>query len=193
MSKRRGRRGRGQLHAVQASESSQPFGPRYLDWQGERFKLADKIGLMPVIIFGKLASQGMDTTDLGAVAVMYDLLEQCLDTAQVPIRDSEDSSKIVGYRTEWTRFQDHATRVRADAEDLLDFVKQALERMGKDRTGPSSASSSGPASPSTLPNSQDSLRRRVAEDLKGRPDLQLAVLNAGRNLDGAPSPSVSSA
>lgn len=125
---------------------------------GEQFTLADKIGLMPLMRFAKAAKAGVDSEDMDGLAAMYDLLHQCIADDQ------------------WTRFEAAADRERADGEQLMGVVREALEAMTQRPTSRPSDSSDG--STTTLPNSVgDSSSLAVVHRLeqKGRPDLALMV------------------
>jgi hypothetical protein len=147
---------------------------RTVTWEGETFKLADKIGLMPWLVFGKLAEAGLDTSDMEALAAMNDLIEQCLDPTETK-RYSDDGKFVIHVTSEVKRFKTYATRIRADEQQLMTFLTLAMEAMGKGRSSPASDSSAG--QPATSGKSAD-VYERVAARQEGRPDLQLAVLNA---------------
>lgn len=124
---------------------------------GEDFRIADKIGLMPMMRFAKVAQAGVDSADLAGLAAMYDLLEQCL---------ADD---------EWQRFSDHADKSRADGDELMAVVGKVFEELGKRPTSRSSDSSDGPPPTSERSTAGSSPALRL---LDGRPDLQVAVLRA---------------
>lgn len=140
-----------------------------ISFAGEEFHVAERIGLMPLMRFAHLASAGVDSEDMEALAAMYDLLEQCVANG------------------EWQRFQRAATRTRADGEALMKVVQDAIAVLSERPTGRPSDSSDGPTT--TRPKSaigqvssesRDDYLAVVKEwEDKGRPDTALMVLMAG--------------
>lgn len=153
-----------------------------LTFHGERFRVAGKIGLMPLMRFAKLAQAGVDTDEMDGLVAIYDLLEQCIDTSRYCAGCGEaerdgccDGRRIVD---DWTRFTVLATAHRDQGEELLDIVKQAVELMADRPTLRSSGSSDGP--PSTSGSSTEGSSSPVVRRLerRGRPDLGLIVAEA---------------
>jgi hypothetical protein len=138
-----------------------------ISWEGATFRLAPKVGMMPLLTFAKLAEGGADTEDMEALAAMHDLIQQCVA--------EED----------WARFKYHATKIRAQEEEFMAFVQGAIQTLSKDRTGKPSGSPAG--QPQTSGKSEEDLHSRVAARLDGRPDLQLAVLSAGESRGAIPT------
>lgn len=134
-----------------------------LTFEGETFQLADKIGLMPLMRFAHVSRRGVDSNDMEGLAAIYDLLKQCIA--------DED----------WDRFEDVATRTRADGDDLLSVVSQAIEAISERPTREPSVSSAG--QPSTSGSSTDGSSSPVIARLEGqgRPDLALIVEQAERS------------
>ncbi len=131
-----------------------------ITFAGELFQVAEKVGLMPLMRFAHIADSGVDAEDMAGLAAMYDLLEQCI---------AED---------EWQRFQRVATKARADGEQLMGVVKDAIEAITARPTGRPSDSSAGPTP--TPPRSEADYSSRVIARLEesGRPDLALVVAQA---------------
>lgn len=162
-----------------------------VEFKGETYRIAEKVGLAPLIRFGKLAKVGADSADVGALAVMYDVLEQCFDTvpycaacgsqdtAALATADADtkccDERRVV--QNEFDRFMDVATAARWDHEEILDVVGAVMEELSKRPTGRSSVSESGP--PTARPNYEDDLSLRAQRRLEeaGRADLAVAVLD----------------
>jgi hypothetical protein len=128
-----------------------------VEFAGERFATADKIGLMPLMRFAKVAKAGTDSGDMEGLAALYDLLQQCVAP--------ED----------WARFEAAADRSRADGEELMKVMSDVMEVMAKRPTSRPSDSSAGPTI--TPPSSEGDSSSRVARRLEqeGRPDLALVV------------------
>ena len=93
---------------------------------GKGFRVANKVGLMPLLRFAHLAAGGADTADMAALESMYDLLRGVI------------------HDDDWAAFQDHASVVRADQDDLLEAVRDAIEVMTARPTVRPSDSSDGP-------------------------------------------------
>lgn len=131
---------------------------RRVGFMGEEFAIADKIGLMPLLKFAKAAQSGLDSADMEGMAAMLDLLQQC-------IADEE-----------WARFQDHATKTRADDNELMQVIKDVQTILTARPTSRPSDSSDGPQQTAPI-SAEDSSSLEVVRRLKskGRPDLAMAV------------------
>ena len=124
---------------------------RVITLAGEDFRVAEKVGLMPLLKFSHAAN--LRTDDDRAYAAMYEILRDVILEAEDPCgqcagckaagdtaaaRDCENADE-----GDWDRFQDHATRCKADAEELLDVVTQAIKIISARPTGSPSSSSDG--------------------------------------------------
>jgi hypothetical protein len=125
---------------------------------GESFTIAERIGLMPLMRFAKVAQSGVDSNELAGLAAMYDLLEQCIA------------------EQDWQRFQDTADSNRADGDELMAVVSEVMEKLTERPTKRPSDSSAGPQP--TAPSSTAASSSPVIDRLEGRPDLQLIVKQA---------------
>lgn len=95
-----------------------PDGPR------RTFRLAQTVGLMPLMRFANAAKSGGNTDDLEGMAALYTMIQDCVDPA------------------DWGDFQAYATVIKAQDEELLDFVSAAMEVISarpRQRRGSSSA------------------------------------------------------
>lgn len=128
-----------------------------IDFAGQSFAMADKIGLMPLMRFAKAAKDGADSDSLDGILAMYALLEQCVAP------------------DDWDRFQDAADKARSDGEELMAVVGFVIGELSARPTSRPSDSSDGPTT--TQPKSGDASYLRVVERLEaeGRPGLALAV------------------
>jgi hypothetical protein len=128
-----------------------------IDFAGERFTVADKIGLMPLMRFAKVAKAGVDSADLAGLAALYDLLAQCIADA------------------DWARFEAAADKSHADGEELMAVIGKVFEALAERPTSRPSVSSDGPMT--TPPRSADDSSSTVVQRLEqqGRPDLALLV------------------
>lgn len=125
---------------------------------GEKLRMADKIGRMPVLRYAKLASRGVDSSSPEGLVVMYDLLKACIH--------SED----------WDRFNDLADENAADDIRLWELLGDITAKHTARPTLRSSDSSDGPSD--IAPSSTSTPAGRAIARLDGRPDLQLAVVRA---------------
>jgi len=163
---------------------------RTVEFMGEEFAIADKIGLMPLMRFAHAAKSGLDSADLEGMAAMYDMLRQCIadepafvfqgrQITRAEVNDlppeAVDQVKVFGG---WDEFEAHATKQRADdAAELFGVVQKVMSILSERPTSRPSDSSAGPQQ--TAPTSaEDSSALEVVRDLKsqGRPDLAMAVL-----------------
>lgn len=129
-----------------------------IDFKGETFRTADRIGLMPLMKFAHVAEDGVSSSDMAGLAAMYDLLGDCL------------------HPEDWGRFQAVAVREKADGDDLLAVVTKVVEQMTARPTGPPSDSSDG--QPPAGPSSPGDSFSQAMEHLGGRPDLASIVVAA---------------
>lgn len=131
-----------------------PFGPEISREEAQRpgwmalddggvlyraFRVAESIGMMPLLRFAHAAKSGMDTDDMEGMAALYTM-----------IRDTV-------HPDDWETFQEYATEVKAEDEELLSFVSAAIEVISA-RKAKQRGSSSG-TSPNTSAKSKGSLSR----------------------------------
>ena len=112
------------LTRVQAAVEGVPA-PGKVELQGAWFRIAAKVGLMPLMKFAHAADSDIDTSDLGALSAVYDMLRDCIDPA------------------DWAAFERHAIDVKAGADELLPVVQQAIEILAARPTPPPSGSPDG--------------------------------------------------
>jgi hypothetical protein len=123
-----------------------------LEFKGRRFRLAQSIGLMPLLKFAYNAKQGLTSDDMEGLAAMYLLIRSCIDRS----RPNEETP------SEWELFEQYAIDTDADGEDLSGMINRAVQvissRPPKRRgdSSPSSAPTSGSgkassSSPGTRP------------------------------------------
>lgn len=138
-----------------------------LTFAGKPFKVADKLGLMPLLRFAHLAKQGVDSDDMEGLVAIYDLL--------VNVIAPED----------WEAFEQHAVDVRAEGDDLMLVVTQAIEMISSRPTERPSVSSDGPGrtSPSSPGDSSSRVIRRLEKE--GRPSIALMVRQAQEHVSRA--------
>lgn len=132
-----------------------------VEFFGEDFHIAERIGAMPFMRFAKVAKAGTDANDLDGLAAIFDLLAECI------------------HPDDWPLFQKHADKEKATGDQLLGFVRAVLGVVAARPTGRSSDSSDGPRiiEPSSTDDSSSPATDRVVQRLndRGRPDLALIV------------------
>lgn len=105
----------------------------YVEFYGQKFRLAERIGIMPMIQFGNASKRGLDSDDMEGLAAMYSLIRSVIH--RPPIVDDhgqrvvDENGKAVRDESEWQRFVDLAEDELAEGEDVMEFVNQAMEVM----------------------------------------------------------------
>lgn len=113
-------------------ESVTPDGK--VEFMGQTFKMADSIGMWPLIAFSLAQKRGIDSADMNALASIGEMVLDCLD------------------ESEWPRFERHATATKANAEHLMELVQKVIEAVAARPSQPPGESSAG--RPKTLVNSK---------------------------------------
>lgn len=131
-----------------------------ITFAGKPFRVAEKVGLMPLLKFAHLAKLGVDGDDMEGLVAIYDLLVNVID----PV--------------DWDAFEQHSIEVRASGDDLMEVVTQAIQAITARPTVRPSDSSDGPAR--TKDSSPDDSSSRVIRRLEkeGRPSIALMVRQA---------------
>lgn len=129
---------------------------------GEKFRVSDRVGLMPLMKFAASAKKGAQSDDMEGLVAMLNMLKDCI---------------IPG---DWDRFEAHATEQKANDEELMAVVTRTMEILSARPTQRRSGSSSG--RPSTSPSSTDGSspqrRPRGVEDLVPVEDLGKVLASA---------------
>lgn len=99
-----------------------------VEYHGEQLRLADRIALMALMRFAKIAQSGADSDDMDGLVAMYDLLEQVIDP--------ED----------WPRFEFLATKHRDQQDELLAVIQDGITKIAARPTVLPSDYSAGQAS-----------------------------------------------
>jgi hypothetical protein len=100
-----------------------PFDDK-VDFMGAQFKMAQTIGLWPLIAFSMAQKRG-DNVDPASLATIGVMVLDCLDTS------------------EHDRFAEHATEKKAGAQELMTLVQQVIEVVSARPTPPPGDSSAG--------------------------------------------------
>lgn len=119
----------------------------YLEFYGEKFRLADKVGLAPMIRFGAAANRGLDSDDMEGLAAMHSLIRSVVHRPPLLDEHGQQQVDVNGKKLrdekEWNRFLDLAEDELADGDEIMDFVNRAMEIMAARPTKPRELSSGG--------------------------------------------------
>lgn len=171
-----------------------------IEFIGERFKLAERVGMMPLLRFANSAGKGEDSEDIGGMVAMYTMIRGIIHRpplvepekteappgsgnwivnpeAGKPQRD--ETGKRLYDEAEWTRFMEHAEDMGAEGDELMDLVRRAMGVIAA-RPRQRRALSSSP-SPTTSPNLRES-SSSPDTPAPTRPDLDLSQLTPVRTL-----------
>ena len=120
---------------------------RTVEFMGEKFRIADKVGLMPLLKFA--SASDMSTDDPRALSAIYSMLQDCIHPGspacgkcQTCKTGSEEDCSAYD-PGDWTDFERHAIDTRADAEDLFAVISDTMEILSGRPPGPPSRSSAG--------------------------------------------------
>lgn len=108
--------------------------PNRIEFLGEKFGLAEAIGLMPMMAFANASKQGADSDDMAGLAAMYALIRDVIDQRRPPKLDPDTGLQSIDANgdpewdgpSEWMRFEQHAIAEQADGEELMEFVGRAM-------------------------------------------------------------------
>ena len=119
-----------------------------VEFLGRQFRVADRIGVMPLLKFSAFANVGVN--DPRALGAMYAMLRDCIYTGHPGCGECEDcknGSEMACKdfdRGDWDLFEDHAMTTKAEAEDIFDLINKVMEVIAGRPTKPSGPSSAGP-------------------------------------------------
>lgn len=118
-----------------------------VEFMGSSFRVASKVGIMPLMKFAAAADAGIDTSDMAALSAIYAMLRDCIQ-GEVPacgkcdacmaiqsVRGEADEvllarrAEVCPYfdKGDWYKFELHAIEKKADAEDLLPVATKVVE------------------------------------------------------------------
>jgi hypothetical protein len=118
-------------HQLQAMSEGVVLSDR-VECMGGHYRIADKVGLMPLMKFSYM-SKRVDESDIEAMAAIYEMLKDCI------------------HADDWPRFVNDMIEKKAEADDMLPVVSQTFELMTARPTRRPTDSSSGP--PTITPTS----------------------------------------
>jgi hypothetical protein len=149
-------------HEAQASAEGiviDPDGADYIEFYGEKFRLADRVGLMPLVKFGHAANKGLDSDDMEGLSAMYSMIRSVIHRPPVydehGARKVDENGKTLRDEGEWQRFQALAEDELAEGEDIMAFVNRAMEVMAARPRRPREISSGG-SRPTSVNSKADS-------------------------------------
>lgn len=132
---------------------------RSVPFLGKQFRIADRVGLMPLLKFAHAAASGIDTSDLRALDALYEMLRDCIH----PGNGLEPGEE--GYDPgDWNAFVEHAVQQKAEADDLFPVVSATIELLTARPTQPPSGSSSGQSGTSASSTGSSSARAVAASN-----------------------------
>ncbi len=120
-------------HSVQAAaEGVVHSDGDFVTFLGERFRLAERVSMMPMLAYANASNEGADSDDMKGLAAMYSLIRSVvhrpplIDEHGVRQTDPETGERLYD-ESEWQRFSRLAEDELADGEDLMGFVGDAME------------------------------------------------------------------
>ncbi len=118
-------------------------------FMGDTYRIAERVGLMPLMRFAMVAKSGVEDDDMEGLAAMYTLIRDCIDPG------------------EWARFEKDAIDKKAEQEELLKVVTDVIEALSARPTRRPADSSAGPQS--TSPNSKE---RSISPPVVDPPEVE---------------------
>ena len=115
---------------TEGTVTSLPDESSTIEFLGERFRVADKVGLMPLLKFASAST--ISTDDPRALAAVYEMLRDCIHPGTPGCGDCADckadrETDCKSYdKGDWQAFENHATETKADADELLDVITKVM-------------------------------------------------------------------
>lgn len=123
---------------------------------GQKFRLAERVGIMPMLNYANASKKGMDSDDMDGLAAMYALIRSVIHRPALfdenGKRQVDENGKPLRDESEWERFSTLADDESADGEQIMEFVGRAMEIMAARPTARREVSSA--SSPQTSPTSK---------------------------------------
>jgi hypothetical protein len=121
--------------------------PRTIELKGKRFRVADSVGLMPLLKFS--AFSDVDVQDPRALGALYAMLKDCIHPGNKGCGECTDCKEGSNRACpefdpgDWHAFEDWACESKAEAEHLMDVVTKTIEIVSGRPTQPPSPSARG--------------------------------------------------
>ena len=154
---------------VQAVVEGAPQLAETVEFLGERFRVAESVGLMPLLKFANAADKGIRAEDFEGMAAMYAMIRDCIHPGHACTCGAQPDPAS-GYTShdqacefdagDWARFERHAIDQRADADDLFALINSVMEMITARPTPRRSGSS--PQAPARSPSSRASSPSQAA-------------------------------
>ena len=134
-----------------------------VEFMGKDFRIAKKVGLMPLLKFS--AAVDFDISDPRALAAMYAMLRDCVYEGTpacgkcTACREGRESACPSFDAGDWKAFEDHAVNSKADADELMDVITRVMEIITGRPTKPPATSSRGQRGTSGGSTGSSSARR----------------------------------
>ncbi|SRR6266851_5973125 len=149
-----------QVSALQAGIEGVPVNVESVFFMGKHYRIADKVGLMPLLKFAHSAASGLTEDSMEGMVAMYAMIRDAI------------------HPDDWEKFERHAIDSRAEGEDLMAVVETVLEAVtARPTTLPSG--SSPPDAPSSRKSKAVSSRAGLvpaeAEGLRPVAELLLST------------------
>lgn len=114
------------VQAVMEGAGVDVTSPPTVEFLGKRFRISDKVGLFPLMMFADAAEEGMDTDDPRALAAIWRMLRDCI------------------HPEDWQAFVRHGTDQKCnDTEVMFGVCEQTVRLLTARPSPPPSVSSSG--------------------------------------------------
>lgn len=155
-------------HAIQAGSEGVVVDYDVVEFYDQKFRLAERVGIMPMLAFGNASKQGLDSNDMEGLSAMYRLIRSVIH--RPPLLDEhgqrvvDESGKGLRDESEWLRFEQVAEDELAEGEDIMEFVNKAMEVMSARPRKPRSVSAG-----TSRPTSE---RSRAGSSSPGNPALE---------------------
>jgi len=140
---------------------------RLVTLAGREFRVAEKVGLMPLLKFSHAAE--LRANDSRAYVAMYQILHDVIMEAEDPCGEcpgckeagKDASARDCAYADEgdWEKFENWAVDCKAEADELFEVVEQAIKLISARPTESRSSSSAGSRKTSRTSTGGNSARR----------------------------------
>jgi len=133
---------------------------------GKKFRIAEKIGLMPLLKYASAADMSSD--DPRALGAVYMMLRDCIYAGSKACGNCEHckagrEAMCKSFDTgDWQAFENHAIETKADAEELLPVISQVMEIVSGRPTKPRDGSSVTPPTTQRVSTGNGSGTRKKA-------------------------------
>lgn len=104
-----------------------------IEFCGQKFRLAERVSLMPLLAFANASKKGLDSDDMEGLAAMYSMIRSVIHRPALydehGARQVDESGRPLRDETEWRRFESLAEDEMVEGEDIMAVVNQAISVM----------------------------------------------------------------